>query len=52
MDADLLREKGLQPVNIRPASVSAFALRIGERATLVNRTDARTYGTLPVPTPF
>ena len=44
MDADLLREKGAQPINLRPACVSGYALRIGQRATLLTRTDARTHG--------
>ncbi len=35
MDADLLRAKGLHPVNGRQACVSGMALRIGRRATLV-----------------
>jgi hypothetical protein len=34
MDVDLLRSKGAQPENPRLASVSGFALRIGQRATL------------------
>jgi len=44
MDADLLRAKGADPINIRPASVPGFALRIGERATLLRNPDARAYG--------
>jgi hypothetical protein len=35
MDADTLREKGLDPINIRPANVKGMALRLGDRATLV-----------------
>jgi hypothetical protein len=46
MDADLLRAKGADPINIRPASVPGFALRIGERATLLRNPDARAYGML------
>lgn len=46
MDADLLRTKGAQPVNIRPASLSGFALRIGQRATLLPSRDARAHGIL------
>lgn len=44
MDADLLRAKGAQPANLRPASVLGFALRIGQRATLLTRPDARAHG--------
>jgi hypothetical protein len=46
MDADLLRAKGTQPVNIRSASVPDFALRIGQRATLLRNPDARAHGIL------
>ncbi len=35
MEADLLRAKGVNPTNGRPASVPGFALRIGQRATLL-----------------
>jgi hypothetical protein len=44
MDADLLRAKGAHPVNIRPACVPGFALRIGQRATLLRIPDACAYG--------
>ncbi len=44
MDADLLRAKGAHPVNVRPACVPGFALRIGQRATLLRIPDARAYG--------
>ena len=44
MDADLLRAKGARPVNIRSACVPGFALRIGQRATLLPIPDARAYG--------
>ena len=44
MDADLLRTKDVRPVNIRAASVPGFALRIGQRATLLRTPDARAYG--------
>ena len=44
MDADLLRAKGTDPVNIRPACVRGFALRIGDRATLLAAPDATAYG--------
>lgn len=46
MDADLLRTKGAEPVKIRPACVPGFALRIGQRATLLRNPDARAYGIL------
>jgi hypothetical protein len=44
MDADLLRTKGAHPANLRPACVPGFALRIGQRATLLQSPDARAYG--------
>ena len=46
MDADLLRAKGASPMNIRAASVPGFALRIGQRATLVRNPAACSYGIL------
>src|SRR5258708_38311261 len=46
MDADLLRPKGADPANVRPACVPGFALRIGQRATLLRNPDARAYGKL------
>ncbi len=46
MDAGLLRTKGANPVNIRPACVPSFALRIGQRATLLSNPRARAYGIL------
>jgi hypothetical protein len=46
MDADLLRSKGAQPVNIRSASVPGFALRIGKRATLFRKPGSRCHGVL------
>jgi len=46
MDADLLRAKGVQPINIRAACVPGFALRIGQRATLLADPGARSYGIL------
>lgn len=46
MDVDILREKGVTPVNSRPASVEGFALRIGERATLLPSPEARAFGML------
>jgi hypothetical protein len=44
MDADLLREGNVVPVNARRAFVEDFTLRIGERATLVATLGARAYG--------
>ena len=44
MDADLLRTKGAHPINIRSACVPGFALRLGQRATLLRTPDARAYG--------
>ena len=36
--------KRVNPVNIHSACVPGFALRIGQRATLLQKTDARAYG--------
>ena len=44
MDKEFLREKGFAPTNERVASVQGFALRIGQRATLVPSADHVTYG--------
>ena len=44
MDAAVLRNSGAQPVNPRRAYVDDFALRIGNRATLVPSAGARAYG--------
>jgi len=46
MDVELLRTKGALPVNIRAGYVRDFALRIGQRATLLRARDARSYGIL------
>ncbi len=46
MDADLLRAKGANPVDIRPASAPGFMLRIGQRATLLEAPNARAFGIL------
>ena len=46
MDADLLREKGAYPINIRRGSVPGWAVRIGQRATLVRQDGARSHGVL------
>ena len=46
MDEELLRANGVQPTSPRQACVRGFALRIGQRATLVPVSDARAYGVL------
>jgi hypothetical protein len=46
MDADALRNCGVEPINIRRALVASFALRIGQRATLIASPGARAYGML------
>ena len=46
MDVDILRERQVTPVNARPAYVDGFALRIGERATLLPSAGARAFGML------
>jgi hypothetical protein len=46
MDVDVLRKSGIEPINTRRALVSDFALRIGQRATLVASPGARAYGML------
>lgn len=46
MDAEVLRQAGAKPANFRHAYVSDFALRIGQRATLVPSPGARAYGML------
>jgi hypothetical protein len=44
MDRELLRAKGLDPRDAEIAAVDDFALRIGQRATLVPADGARVYG--------
>jgi len=44
MDPDMLRAKGLHPMNGRQARVSGMALRIGRRATLVPDPNKTVYG--------
>jgi hypothetical protein len=44
MDENLLRGKGIVPLNPRPATVEGFGLRIGKRATLVPAESDRSYG--------
>jgi len=46
MDPDVLREAGVAPINPRRAYLEGFALRIGQRATLVPYAGARAYGML------
>lgn len=46
MDKDLLKEKGLNPVDSIIAHVSGYGLRIGSRATLENSINETTFGSL------
>ncbi len=46
MDVQVLREAGTKPSNLRRAYVADFALRIGQRATMVPSRGARAYGML------
>src|SRR5262249_3618485 len=46
MDVEALRQAGVAPANPRKAYVESFALRIGQRATLVPAVGARAYGML------
>ena len=46
MDVDVLRESNVVPINPRRAYVDDFALRIGQRATLLPSSSARAYGML------
>jgi hypothetical protein len=46
MDKDLLKEKGLNPVDSITAHVSGYGLRIGKRATLENSINETTFGSL------
>ena len=46
MDITILREGGVAPVNPRRAYVDDFALRIGQRATLLPSAGGRAYGML------
>ena len=46
MDITILREGGVAPVNPRRAYVDDFALRIGQRATLLPSLGGRAYGML------
>jgi hypothetical protein len=44
MDESLLATKGIEPSVVNPAFVDGYALRIGERATLVRSPGSRAYG--------
>ena len=46
LDVDVLRPSGVEPLNPRRAFVADFALRIGQRATLVPSLGKRAYGML------
>ena len=46
MDADLLRNKDAHPTDIRAASAPGYALRIGQRATLLQNPGSRAFGIL------
>jgi hypothetical protein len=46
MDVAVLRNSGVMPADPRPAYVDDFALRIGQRATLIPSAGARAYGML------
>jgi hypothetical protein len=46
MDVAILRSTGVMPTDPRPAYVDNFALRIGQRATLIPSAGARAYGML------
>ena len=51
MDVAVLRSSGAMPADPRPAYVDDFALRIGQRATLIPSAGARAYGMLIALTP-
>jgi hypothetical protein len=44
MDEDLLHSKGVTPTNLRPASLTGYKLRIGNRATLVPAKSSQVFG--------
>lgn len=46
VDIELLRERGMTPVDARRAELPGWALCIGKRATLVPSSDSRSYGML------
>ena len=51
MDESLLATKGIEPSEVSFGFVDGYALRIGERATLVRRPDSRAYGAMMDITP-
>jgi hypothetical protein len=51
MDAGVLRQHGIVPEHPRQAFVDGFALRIGQRATLVPHEGSRAYGMIFALTP-
>ena len=46
MDADLLKKKGLNPLDPTLVYATGYGLRIGERATLERSKDERAYGSV------
>ncbi len=46
MDAGLLRQMNLEPVELGPAVLHGYQLRIGNKATLVPSLEAKSYGML------
>ncbi len=46
MDETLLAKKGISPSNAEVGHVDGFALRIGERATLIRSAGTRSYGVM------
>ena len=46
MDESLLAKKGISPSQAEVGYVDGFALRIGERATLIRSAGARSYGVM------
>ena len=44
MDSEVLKSSGVEPSNVRQGFVNDFALRIGNRATLIPSDGARAYG--------
>jgi hypothetical protein len=46
MDVDLLKEKGLNPSAAIIAYVAGYGLRIGDRATLMQSSQERSYGSV------
>lgn len=51
MDERLLASKGIEPSEVAPGFVDGYALRIGERATLVRQPGRRAYGLVMKITP-